>query len=117
MQYFAHAGLAMATSISAWLSAILFVILLKSKNFYSPQKLLVEKIIRIILAASVMGLGLFALNEISKDFFQNSNFLGTSILLLLIFCGGLIYFISLLLFNAISKKEIVANLKRWSVRD
>ena len=117
MQYFAHAGLAMATSISAWLSAILFMILLKRKNFYSPQKLLAGKIIRIILAASVMGLGLFALNEISKDFFQNSNFLGTSILLLLIFCGGLIYFISLFLFNAINKEEIVANLKRWSVRD
>ena len=31
--------------------------------------------------------------------------------------SGLAFFISLFLFNAINKEEIVANLKRWSVRD
>ncbi len=117
MQYFAHAGLAMATSIAAWLSAAIFAIILKTRNLYSPKKQLFGKIIRIILAATVMGLGLVALKEISGDFAQSSSFFGICLLLLSIFCGGFIYFVSLFLFNGISKEEIVENLKRWSVRD
>lgn len=117
MQYFAHAGLAMATSISAWLSAAIFAIVLKNRNLYSPRRQLLGKIIRIILAAAVMGLGLVALKEFSGDFAESSRLLGICVLLLLIFCGGFIYFISLFLFNGISKEEIVENLKRWSVRD
>ncbi len=117
MQYFAHAGLAMATSISAWLSAAIFAIVLNKRNLYSPRKQLLGKIIRIILAAAVMGLGLVALTAISGDFSENSSLFGMSVLLLLIFCGGFIYFISLFLFNGISREEIVENLKRWSVRD
>lgn len=117
MQYFAHAGLAMATSISAWLSAAIFAIVLKNRNLYSPRRQLLGKIIRIILAAAVMGLGLVALKEFSGDFAESSRLLGICVLLLLISCGGFIYFISLFLFNGISKEEIVENLKRWSVRD
>ena len=117
MQYFAHAGLAMATSISAWLSAAIFAIVLKNRNLYSPRRQLLGKIIRIILAATVMGLGLVALKEFSGDFAESSRLLGICVLLLLISCGGFIYFISLFLFNGISKEEIVENLKRWSVRD
>ena len=117
MQYFAHAGLAMATSIAAWLSAAIFAIVLKTRNLYSPRKQLFGKIIRIILAATVMGLGLVALMEISGDFAQSSSLFGICLLLLSIFCGGFIYFVSLFLFNGISKEEIVENLKRWSVRD
>ena len=64
-----------------------------------------------------MGLGLVALKEFSEDFAESSRLLGICVLLLLIFCGGFIYFISLFLFNGISKEEIVENLKRWSVRD
>ena len=64
-----------------------------------------------------MGLGLVALTAISGDFTENSSLFGMCVLLLLIFCGGFIYFISLFLFNGISKEEIVENLKRWSVRD
>ena len=117
MQYFAHAGLAMATSISAWLSAAIFAIVLSNRNLYSPRKQLLGKVIRIILAAAVMGLGLVALTAISGDFAENSSLFGMCVLLLLIFCGGFLYFISLFLFNGISKEEIVENLKRWSVRD
>lgn len=117
MQYFAHAGLAMATSISAWLSAAIFAIVLKNRNLYSPRRQLLGKIIRIILAAAVMGLGLVALKEFSGDFAESSRLLGICVLLLLISCGGFIYFVSLFLFNGISKEEIVENLKRWSVRD
>jgi putative peptidoglycan lipid II flippase len=117
MQYFAHAGLAMATSISAWLSAAIFAIVLKTRNLYSPRKQLLAKIVRIILAATVMGLGLIALRTFSGNFAESSSLSGICVLLLLIFCGGFIYFISLFLFNGISKEEIVENLKRWSVRD
>tara|TARA_B110000459_G_C16500549_1_gene443193 strand:- start:159 stop:1019 length:861 start_codon:yes stop_codon:yes gene_type:complete len=117
MQYFAHVGLALATSVSAWLSAILLLIILKKKEFYQLRKLVLVKILQISLAACVMTIGLLALIKVTKHFFVDPNLTGASILLLLIFSGGLIYFVSLLLFNAINKEIIIKVLKRWSTPD
>ena len=117
MQYFAHVGLALATSVSAWLSAILLLIILKKKEFYQLRKLVLVKILQISLAACVMAIGLLALIKVTKHFFIDPNLTGASILLLLIFSGGLIYFVSLLLFNAINKEDIIKVLKRWSTPD
>ena len=117
MQYFAHVGLALATSVSAWLSAILLLIILKKKEFYQLRKLVLVKILQISLAACVMTIGLLALIKVTKHFFVDPNLTGASILLLLIFSGGLIYFVSLLLFNAINKEITIKVLKRWSTPD
>ncbi|MDG1274698.1 MAG: murein biosynthesis integral membrane protein MurJ [Alphaproteobacteria bacterium] len=117
MQYFAHVGLALATSVSAWLSAILLLIILKKKEFYRLRKLILVKILQISLAACVMAAGLLALINVTKHFFVDPNLTGVTILLLLIFSGGLIYFVSLLLFNAVNKKDIIKVLKRWSTPD
>jgi hypothetical protein len=64
-----------------------------------------------------MAIGLLALIKVTKHFFVDPNLTGASILLLLIFSGGLIYFVSLLLFNAINKEDIIKVLKRWSTPD
>ena len=117
MQYFAHVGLALATSVSAWLSAILLLIILKKKEFYRLRKLVLLKILQISLAACVMAMGLLALINVTKHFFGDPNLTGASVLLLLILSGGLIYFVSLLLFNAINKEDIIKVLKRWSTPD
>lgn len=114
MQHFAHVGLAMATSISAWLSALLLVIALKKKGFYVISMRLWGRLLRVTVSACIMGSGIFALTVFSEHFFQNSSGLRVSILMLLILCGIIIYFISLFLFNILKKDTIFKNLKYWS---
>ena len=114
MQHFAHVGLAMATSISAWLSALLLVIALKKKGFYVISIRLWGRFLRVAVSACVMGSGIFALTAFSEHFFQNSSVLSMGILTLLILCGIIIYFISLFLFNVLKKDAVFKSLRYWS---
>jgi putative peptidoglycan lipid II flippase len=114
MQNFAHVGLAMATSISAWISALLLVIALKKKEFYIISTRIWSRLLRITLSACVMGSGLFALTAFSGYVFQTSSILNIVILTLLILSGLIIYFLSLFLFNVLKKDTILKSLKYWS---
>jgi putative peptidoglycan lipid II flippase len=114
MQNFAHVGLAMATSISAWLSALLLVIALKKKGFYVISMRVWGRLLRVAVSACVMGSGIFSFTAFSEHFFQNSSILNIGILTLLILCGIIIYFISLFLFNVLKKDTICKSLKYWS---
>jgi putative peptidoglycan lipid II flippase len=114
MQHFAHVGLAMATSISAWLSALLLVIALKKKGFYVISMRVWGRLLRVAVSACVMGSGIFSFTAFSEHFFQNSSILNIGILTLLILCGIIIYFISLFLFNVLKKDTICKSLKYWS---
>ena len=114
MQHFAHVGLAIATSISAWLSALLLIVALKKKEFYIISMRVWGRLLRIAVSACIMGSGLFALTIFSEHFFQNSSILSLIMLTILILAALIIYFTSLFLFNVLKKDTILKSLKRWS---
>ena len=58
MQYLAHAGLALATSITAWLNAAILTFILKQKGLHQHSKETYVKLVRTFMASAVMGMGL-----------------------------------------------------------
>ncbi len=55
MQYFAHAGIALATAISAWVNALLLLLFLARKAYFRPDRRLVSRVPRIFVASLAMA--------------------------------------------------------------
>jgi putative peptidoglycan lipid II flippase len=60
MQYFAHVGLALATSISGWLNAILMAVILHKRGLLKPDTELLRRLPRLVLSAAIMAGGLIS---------------------------------------------------------
>ena len=70
MQYFEHVGLAMATTVSAWLNAGLMGVILYRRSHFVPDKSLLWAVAAIIFAAILMGIILWLiLMNVSLDEF------------------------------------------------
>ena len=59
MQFMAHVGIALATALSAWLNAGLLVATLIRRSLVKPDRQLIDRIPRITLAASLMGIAVW----------------------------------------------------------
>lgn len=61
MQYYEHVGLAMATSIAAWLNAGLMGFVLFRRDHFKPDSSLLMALLMITIASALMGAGLYGL--------------------------------------------------------
>ncbi len=59
MQYYAHVGLAMATSIAGWVNALLMAIVLYRRRFFLPDRIVGLRLLKILFSSAVMGIGLY----------------------------------------------------------
>jgi putative peptidoglycan lipid II flippase len=113
MQYLAHAGLALATSITAWLNAAILTFILKQKGLHQHSKETYVKLVRTFMASAVMGMGLLGLIEFVGDSMfdsKNSNILSLAALILL---GLFLYIIPVFLFRVIRLSEVRQEIKSW----
>jgi len=108
----AHVGIALATSLAAWLNAGVLLILLLKRGHYTPDKRLQRRGLGIIAASAVMAGGLWiALPHVSPLIEQGmfERILG---LALLVGGGGLLYGVCVLLFGAAHLQDLKSMLRR-----
>lgn len=117
MQYLEHAGLALATSISAWLNALLIGLILKRKRFHKPGKKTFVKIFKTFLASTVMGLGLLGILEFIDESIFSSGILSVATLVTLVVIGLILYIILVFLFRVIRISELNKEVKSWIEND
>ena len=58
MQYYAHVGLAAATSIASWVNTLLLVVVLLRRGRFAPSRKLILRVLKMCVACSVMGAAL-----------------------------------------------------------
>ena len=117
MQYLEHAGRALATSISAWLNALLIGLILKRKRFHKPGKKTFIKIFKTFLASTVMGLGLLGILEFIDESIFSSGILSVATLVTLVIIGLILYIILVFLFRVIRISELNKEDKSWIDND
>lgn len=112
MQHFAHVGIAMASSISAWLNVLALVIVLRARGHYTVDGRLLTRAAGIVIASVLMGAGLWfgaawATPWLAGNMLTEITTLGT-----LIVGGMVVYFISARLLGVFSITEIRATIRR-----
>ncbi len=61
MQYYSHVGLAMATTLSAWVNVVLMAGVLYKRKHFQPDADLIKSIVAVVFASAVMGFALLEL--------------------------------------------------------
>ena len=71
MQFYGHVGIAMATTIAAFVSLLQYIIGLKKRNYWSFKKPLIVKMFKIMAVSVLMGIFVFAVNLLVLYCFPN----------------------------------------------
>ena len=103
----AHAGLALATSLSAFINAGLLFFLLRRKDYYQPSTGWWRYLLKIVVAVSIMAVLLYSTAPVLETWLQWDVYHRAGNLLLWIGTGALVYFISLILLG-IRPKQMTA---------
>jgi len=104
-------GLAIATSVAAWANVILMIGSLSRRGDYAPSKQAMSRLIRIALVSALLGVALFLFQsnrEAVLDVLGNKEIA----VAVLIFGGGVSYFIVLFLVRAVTIGEVRAAFRR-----
>ena len=105
-----YIGIAVATSISAWVNVLLLVRGLR--GFWRPQASLIAKICRMLTASLSMGIALWLLQWLLDSWLQGPFYLKATGLGLLVAGGAAIYFAAALAFRATSVRELKSGFGR-----
>jgi len=112
MQPFGHVGIAMASSISAWLNIILLVVVLARRGHYAADARLISRLLGIAGASVVMAGALWFAAAWAVPWLSATMIRQVTALALLV-CGGLaLYLLAARLFGVYSLAEIKATLRR-----
>lgn len=113
-RYIGHVGIAVATSIAAWVNATLLGLTLSRRGDYQLDPRLVQRLPRIVLASLILGAVLLAGYWYSASFyaFGTSIWQKLSALLALVIGGIAIYFAAAQLTGAMTLREMKSALSR-----
>ena len=105
-----HIGIAIATSIAAWVYVGL--LLFGLRNFWKPDARLKSRMPKIFIASAVMGLSLWILHKTIKEMFNHDFWLRLGGVSILVIFGITIYFFIAFKLKASSLKELKADFKK-----
>ena len=105
-----HIGIAIATSIAAWVNVGL--LLFGLRNFWKPDARLKSRMPKIFIASAVMGLSLWMLHQTIKEMFNHDFWLRLGGVSILVIFGITIYFFIAFKLKASSLKELKADFKK-----
>ena len=105
-----HIGIAIATSIAAWVNVAL--LLFGLRNFWKPDARLKYRMPKIFIASIVMGSLLWILHQTIKEMFNHDFWLRLGGVSMLVIFGITIYFFIVFKFKASSIKELKADFKK-----
>jgi len=105
-----HIGIAIATSIAAWVNVAL--LLFGLRNFWKPDARLKYRMPKIFIASIVMGSLLWILHQTIKEMFNHDFWLRLGGVSMLVIFGITIYFFIIFKLKASSLKELRADFKK-----
>ncbi len=109
----AHVGIAVATSLAAWVNALVLLALLLLKGHYTMDKRLGRRLVGSIAATAVMTAGLWAaLPYAHRLIYSDDLMVKISGLTLLVIGGGTLYGIGAVLFGAANPAELKSLIRR-----
>lgn len=112
MREFAHVGIAMASSISAWLNILGLVVVLIVRGHYSIDRRLLTRAIGIAIASAIMGAGLWFGAAWATPWLAQGTLIEASALAVLIAGGMVTYFVTARVLGVFSITEIKATIRR-----
>ena len=105
-----HIGIAIATSIAAWVNVAL--LLFGLRNFLKPDARLKSRMPKIFIASIIMGSLLWILHQTIKEMFNHDFWLRLGGVSMLVIFGITIYFFIVFKLKASSLKELRADFKK-----
>ena len=105
-----HIGIAIATSIAAWVNVAL--LLFGLRNFWKPDARLKSRMPKIFIASIIMGSLLWILHQTIKEMFNHDFWLRLGGVSMLVIFGITIYFFIAFKLKASSLKELKADFKK-----
>ena len=112
MRYLAHAGLALASAIAAWLNVALLSWILYRRGDLRPDTRLIQRLGRTLAAALAMAAGLWWLKGILAAQFLGGEVQRILALLVLVAAGMLGFAVAAIVFRAVQGSEIRGLLSR-----
>lgn len=110
---YGHVGIAVATSIAGWATAILLGGALWQRKDFRPSPATLRRCLMIVISSAVMGAALYACWAYGSDLFLASNIMVRILLLgLAIFISMAIYFPLALVTDAIDRNALTSALRR-----
>jgi len=106
-----HAGLALATAISAWVNAALLYTALRRAGHIRIDQRLKARLVRSLISTAVMGAGLYALAGLLSPWFADGERLRIAALIILVGGGLAIYGLMAQLTGAARLSDLKAQLK------
>lgn len=109
----AHVGIALATSVAAWMNALTLLLLLKRRGHYTVDSRLRQRVIAILVSSIIMAAGLWVTTPFLRPLIDSQTLLLRIIGLgVLISGGGTLYAVAALLTGAARLPDLKAMLKR-----
>jgi putative peptidoglycan lipid II flippase len=105
-------GLALATSLSAWLGTLVLALFLVRRGFFQPDRRLGSRCLRMAGASAVMAAGLWAVAQFLHDRFGGPEIERIAALAGLVAVGLLLYGLGAFLLRAIEPAELKALFRR-----
>jgi putative peptidoglycan lipid II flippase len=116
--FLGHVGLALATSIAAWINLLLLAGTLWARNAFRPSPATLRRVALILLAGAVMGASLWALQVLAADWLAGPLLLRLVAVLGIIALAAVIYFAIVIATGALDRAQLMAMLRRRKrVRD
>lgn len=110
---FGHVGIAIATSVSAWLNFVLLSFTLWNRRLFRPHRRTVFRVTMIIVSSAIMGGALFYGHGMLTDQIAAASiFIRAIIVLGLIGLSAVLYFAIIILSGVISRKELRSMARR-----
>ncbi len=106
IEYYAHVGLAIATSIAGWLNASLLGITLYRRDIFRPSRALCLYMVKLCIAVALMATLLLGLHGQIADWFTDSTRWRAGGMVLLVSAGGAGYFAAVFASKALTMQEI-----------
>jgi len=109
---FAHVGIAIATSISAWVNVVLLFVHLQVKGDWPLDGATLRRLLMMFAASVGMGAALFWLQDIlEKSGFLEGAFSQAFSMIGVVLAGMMIYFVLCRLTGAVNFRQILANFR------
>jgi len=107
-----HVGLALATSVAAWVNVTLLAVGLRRHDFLRPDAVLVSKLVRTLGASLLMGVVVWFLYRLLGDWFEGGFLQKASGLAILVALGMACYGAAAVLLRATSVRELKDGFKK-----
>ncbi|NQW09290.1 MAG: murein biosynthesis integral membrane protein MurJ [Alphaproteobacteria bacterium] len=114
---FAHVGIALSTTLAAWLNAGTLAWLLHKRGHFDPDDRLIRRAPRIVLAAGGMALAVWAVSRVFESWLQADSVAGIIGLVGLVVLGLMVYGTACVVLGAARPAELRAAFRRGGTRE